>query len=452
MNCKNCTIFLENERLKAENEELKKENESLRQKLAIYKDTRLQKQERKFLPRRRRERTEIRYPGRPKGYQGTTRPYPKPDRVVEASELETCPNCRGKLGRPFRVRRRIIEELGNPQPVEVIGYEEFYYHCPTCDSEIIARHEDCPPEGRMGKNVCVQTTLMKFDERLPERKIKSVLERQGLTITPATVLDIQRRVSEWLEPEYEQIHANVRKSDVVYIDQTGFGVDGTNHWIWDFVTNSGTLIAIRNTKGKRVLKEILGKDWRGTIVCDGSRSHHSFAKENPGVSIQRCWAHLLTEADELAEKTKEARPLAKGLHRIYDRLKKALEKEPPPEERKRLARNAKGALKYWVEKPYKRKKVQKFVAKIRNGFECWFTFVMKPGVEPTNNRAELALREIVVQRKIIGTLRNQKGTSIYETMMTLMTTWRQRELNLQEALSSSLSRAWAKANIKRVRS
>jgi len=39
----------------------------------------------------------------------------------------------------------------------------------------------------------------------------------------------------------------------------------------------------------------------------------------------------------------------------------------------------------------------------------------------------------VVQRKIIGMLRNQKGTSIYETMMTLLTTWKQKGLNLQEA-------------------
>jgi transposase len=369
--------------------------------------------------------------------------------VVEASELDTCPECNGKLGHPFRIRRRTVEELGNPQPVEVIEYEEFYYHCPTCDSEIIAKHRDCPPEGRMGKNVCIQTTLMKFDERLPERKIQSVLERQGLTITPATVLDIHRRVSQWLKPEYEEVLSNVRRSDVVHTDQTGIGVDGTNHWIWDFVTNSGTLIAIRKTKGKKVLEEILGKDWSGTIVCDGSRSHHSFAKDHPEVSIQRCWAHLLTEADELAERTEEARPLAEGLHRIYDRLKKALEKEPPPDERKRLARNAKRTLKRWIEEPYKRKRIQKFIAKIRNGFDCWFTFVIKPGVEPTNNRAELALREIVVQRKIIGTLRNQKGTSIYETMMTLLTTWKQRGLNLREALSASLSRAWARASIKR---
>jgi transposase len=449
MKCENCPVIRENERLKAENEELKGQNERLRHQLVIYKSACSQQRMQKFSSRRRRERTELRYPGRPKGYLGTTRPYPKPDRVVEANGLDICPLCKGKLGHPFRIRRRIVEELGNPQPVEVIEYEEFHYHCPTCDSEIIDRHQDCPPEGRMGKNVCIQTTLMKFDERLPERKIKCVLERQGLSITPATVLDIQRRVADWLRPEYEEVLSKVRGSDVVYTDQTGIGVDGTNHWIWDFVTNSGTLIAIRGTKGKKVLEEILGKDWRGTIVCDGSRSHHSFAKDHPGVSIQRCWAHLLTEADELAEKTKEARPLVRGLHRIYDRLKKALEEEPPPDERKKLARNAKRALKRWIDKPYRGKKVQKFIAKIRNGFDCWFTFVIKPGVEPTNNRAELALREIVVQRKIIGTLRNQKGTSIYETMMTLLTTWKQKGLNLQEALSASLSRAWARASIKR---
>jgi len=43
-------------------------------------------------------------------------------------------------------------------------------------------------------------------------------------------------------------------------------------------------------------------------------------------------------------------------------------------------------------------------------------FVYHEGVEPTNNLAERALREYVVQRKIIGTFRNEKGTSIHETI------------------------------------
>jgi transposase len=37
---------------------------------------------------------------------------------------------------------------------------------------------------------------------------------------------------------------------------------------------------------------------------------------------------------------------------------------------------------------------------------------MNPGVEPTNNRAERSLRPQVVLRKILGTLRNEKRTSI----------------------------------------
>ncbi|HID60317.1 MAG TPA: hypothetical protein EYP46_00475 [Hadesarchaea archaeon] len=52
------------------------------------------------------------------------------------------------------------------------------------------------------------------------------------------------------------------------------------------------------------------------------------------------------------------------------------------------------------------------------------------------------MREHVVQRKIIGTLRSEKGTRIYETMMTMLATWKQRGLNPSEALAGSLTRAW----------
>ena len=62
-----------------------------------------------------------------------------------------------------------------------------------------------------------------------------------------------------------------------------------------------------------------------------------------------------------------------------------------------------------------------------------------------------AQRELVVQRKIIGTLRNEKGTFIYETLPTLIATWEQRGLDLNETLSSSLNQAQAKENVKKVK-
>jgi hypothetical protein len=83
-------------------------------------------------------------------------------------------------------------------------------------------------------------------------------------------------------------------------------------------------------------------------------------------------------------------------------------------------------------------KAKKLIGKIENGFEYWFTFVIHPGVEPTNNRAERALREHIVQRKIVGTLRNGKGTPIHERTMTVLATWAQQGFNSLQMLRARL--------------
>ena len=73
------------------------------------------------------------------------------------------------------------------------------------------------------------------------------------------------------------------------------------------------------------------------------------------------------------------------------------------------------------------------------------TFVTTPGVEPTNNRAERALTEHVVKRKIIGTFRNEKGTKIYETITTMLATWKQHGLDPAQTLAENLTTAWSKS-------
>ena len=109
--------------------------------------------------------------------------------------------------------------------------------------------------------------------------------------------------------------------------------------------------------------------------------------------------------------------------RLHDKLIDALESDPPPETREKLLHNAEATLKRWLKRGYGSEKVEKLIGKIENGFDYWFTFVTHPDVESTNNRAERALREHVVQRKIVGTLRNRKGTSIHERIMTVLATW-----------------------------
>ena len=67
--------------------------------------------------------------------------------------------------------------------------------------------------------------------------------------------------------------------------------------------------------------------------------------------------------------------------------------------------------------------------KIRNGGKHWFTCLLYPNIEPTNNLGEQTIREPIVRRKIFGCLRNQKGADTFSILTSLITTWKQQGLN-----------------------
>jgi transposase len=81
---------------------------------------------------------------------------------------------------------------------------------------------------------------------------------------------------------------------------------------------------------------------------------------------------------------------------------------------------------------------RKFATKVGNGLAYWFTCIIDLFVEPTNNNAERALRELVVQRKIIGGLRREKGANIMQTIMSMIMTWKKQERNLFSTVKSYL--------------
>ncbi len=68
--------------------------------------------------------------------------------------------------------------------------------------------------------------------------------------------------------------------------------------------------------------------------------------------------------------------------------------------------------------------LHKPVEYIRNGLGSWFTCLLYPGMEPTNNLAERAIREHVVIRKIIRTFRSESGSQNYQYISSILSTWR----------------------------
>jgi transposase len=415
MVCEDCKPLIE--RL----EKAEKRIEELKKKLLSHENAHTPNSKLRFPPRILNENNKS--SGQKKGHIGITRQRPDPTFRVEVIE-EICPHCESKLDKPYKQISKVIEDIPEPQPIEVTEYLINHYRCSCCGNEIVANSK-IPEQSRFGENTLAHVTLLKFEDRLPLKKVCSTLSRQfGLDICSATVLDITRRVSDRLQTYYNRIKYSLRISKSVNVDETGIRVGGLNFYIWTFTTKKHTLYVIRKSRGKKVIEEVLGKNYKGVIGCDGWTSYPSYTN-----NIQRCWAHLLREARYLADQYDTAKSLNLGLKNIF---KKAKSKKPPNKD------NLIFEMEQWIEYAKCYKELRKFAIKIKNGIEHWFTFIGKGYVEPTNNRAERALRELIVQRKIMGTLRNKKGTTIMERITTCIATWKQKELNPFNELKAHL--------------
>lgn len=286
----------ENDQLRHENDRLRLENELLRRRM-IELEARLAQYENAHTPpslkrggnhKKNPNEGDKGKPGQKIGHEGLTLPTAKPDRQVHVT-IDLCPDCGSKLGDPFRIESRIIEEIPEPQPVTVTEYKICHYICPCCQKEVIGTDPGCPNEGIFGNNTIAQVALLKYGDRLPHRKIRDTLQRlYGLVMSPATILDLTRRAADAVQSEYDAILNRIRNAPVHYVDETSIDVQGKNHWIWVFTTPSEAFFMIRNSRGMKVLLEVLTRRFKGTIVCDGWRSYPGFTDR-----IQRCWAHML---------------------------------------------------------------------------------------------------------------------------------------------------------------
>ena len=159
----------------------------------------------------------------------------------------------------------------------------------------------------------VQTVLMKFDMRLPFDRISEQMQQQrGLPMSSATAFEITHRVSEDLQEEYQAVVEQVRASKVVNVDETSLKVDGVNYWLWVFTTTICTLFVVRKSRGKKVLVEVLGSGFGGFIGCDGHKAYSCFSDR-----LQRCWAHLLREAEALSKDYVETEEFYLGLKELF---------------------------------------------------------------------------------------------------------------------------------------
>lgn len=369
--------------------------------------------------------------GAKKGHSKYERSEPDITGSVEYSE-DCCPHCEHALNAPYKTERIIEEEIPEPQPIEVIEHLINHYKCPKCKRKVIAQNN--APNNRFGKNALTHITLLKYDDRLPLRKVTQSLERHyGLTLTHVGVYKVNKRVATKLDQPYYEIIRRIRSSKVIYVDETKYKLKGETWWLWTFVSEHDTLFVIRKSRSKKVIEEILGRKFRGIISADGWSAYSQFTDK-----LQRCWAHLLRETKKMVEDNEEFIGFHKSISILFDKIQKIREDPPPELERKVHAEKMKLELKQIANQICSYSKFKKLGNKIMNGINYWFTCVVDTFVEPTNNFAEQALRELIVQRKIMGGLKAEKGAWIMERVMSMLVSWRKQGLSVFPTLKSYL--------------
>ena len=373
-------------------------------------------------------------PGRSEGHEGTTRPPPEPEETIRVDQ-GYCPDCEQILSNPENYVSQTVIDVPLPVPTTVVKYELGKHHC-SCGNEVVAEHPDCPKKGRFGPNIMAQTALSRFHQRLPNRKQAELFDWElDHPVSHRTIYNLTKRVADRLRPAYNDVKEKIRESEVVYCDETGFPVDGEQHWAWTFVTDDEVLFWVDESRGSQVLEDVLGEEFAedSTLSCDGWSAYSSYHTK-----LQRCWAHLLREAEYVAERYEEAERLSEELHALHDDLTTFVEGDPSASAREQKRAEASLHLEGLIREDYEVREVQQLIKKISNGLGHWLTFVTEPGVDSTNNRAERALREQVVLRKMFRTLRSAEGVQIHETITTMLATWKRRGLDPPEQLQSIL--------------
>ena len=160
-------------------------------------------------------------------------------------------------------------------------------------------------------------------------------------------------------------------------------------------------------------REILG-EYKGVVIADGWRAYKGFI-------LQRCWAHLLRVVDDF-RKSIMGKKLSSDIHLKFNELKEILGEDPPIEERELMKTRLDSEMEELVKKYEGCKEVEKPITYIKNGLGGWYTCLLHPGMEPTNNLAEQAIRERVIMRRIIGTSRSENGSANYQYIASMLAT------------------------------
>lgn len=427
------------QQLEKEIKELREENRQLKQ-LVKELQSRLEKLENKFSdppsfvkPDKKKRGKKL---GQKSGHKGYSRPIP--DHVDEEVDLsfERCPDCGALLSDTQDTFSHYVEDIKMPRAY-VKKYNIHRRYCCRCKKLVSPKPMDVLPKCRFGLRLMLLVCFQKYGLHLPFNKIAFELETYfGIKVSDGELCLMVQKIADLFGPRFEELKREMRQLKVKYVDETGWRVNGRNHWLWAFISEKEAiaLYKIDRSRGSKVPRKVLGKKHDGITVSDFFSAYDKF-----GGKQQKSWVHLLRETSTLADKknaSEEMKCFHKRIKRLYHDAVKLKEKEPPPEEVERRMKRFLRRLDEISKNNYMDEDCQRLAKRLKKHRESMFRFLTVKELRPDNNMAEQGIRPNVVMRKISGGNRSENGARAHEVMMSMVETYKRRDQNfLEEGMS-----------------
>ena len=346
---------------------------------------------------------------------------------------ETCPGCGGIL-EDAGERVAYVTDIPAIRRPQVRVYRVQVCRCRSCGKRVRGRHPDIASgqhgasAHRLGERVKAAAHVLHYGVGIPVRKVAAVLwALTGVRVSQGAISqDALRRAGGMVGEAYGRLRRSVGASEFVHTDDTGWRVGGERAYLMAFETEESTVYQVRGRHRNEEVREVVPSDYAGVMVTDRGRSYDAQALS--GVKQQKCLAHVLRSISDVVEtKTGRGRSFGKGLSAL---LREAMELWRSYHRGEAVdfgvqAERLKRELSYHLrDRPMSDADNYRLQNELgwHDDRGNLLRFLDDPRIEPTNNRAERALRPAVIARKVSHCSKSVKGAEAFSAFTSVIRT------------------------------
>ncbi len=357
--------------------------------------------------------------------------------------LDVCPDCGGKL-QEVETAARVVQQVEVvKKPTHIEQHTGLCYWCEHCQKFHYAPMPAHIEKGQLiGPRLTATIAYMKGACHCSFSTIRKFLrDVVGVTISRGQLSKLIQKASAAFEQAYNELLEYLPNEAKLNVDETGHKENKKRFWTWCFRGDAYTLFKIADTRGSRVLIDVLGEDFAGVIGCDYFSAYRKYMKDFD-ILIQFCIAHLIRELKYLADLTDKTtsdygQKLLDAMRDMFSIFHKA-EELTESSFTKAMEASRKAFLGIVLNDVPKSRQAQNLANRFRTHGDAYFRFIATPGIEPTNNLAEQAIRFVVIDRYITQGTRSENGRLWSERIWTVLATCASQGRNAFDFICQSI--------------